>query len=415
MTFESLNLNPKILKALTLAGYKEPTKIQLEAIPKILEGHDIRGSAQTGTGKTAAFLLPALNLLSNPSKGKGPRILILVPTRELAMQIEEQAEKYSKYFNQVKSVCVVGGVPYHAQERKLRKPYDILIATPGRLIDFIKQKKISFPRLEMLVLDEADRMLDMGFVEPVEEIAAKTPDTRQTLLFSATLEGSVRKLSERLLKNPQEIIVHSKKEKHENIEQVLHYTDNLTHKNQLLDHILSQDEIEYAIIFTSTKRHVDELVDELYDKGHVAGALHGDMSQRQRTRTITSLKNGRTRIVVATDVAARGIDVQSITHVINFDLPRNIEDYVHRIGRTGRAGANGTAISFSSHKDSGLVKRIESFTGQPINVKVIEGHEPTGRSKKKGGKRPFSRKRPFRSNNKPSHSNKKRGFQKSRK
>ena len=380
MTFENFDLHPQILKAIRESGYSAPTEIQLKAIPKILEGLDVRGSAQTGTGKTAAFLLPALNCLATPSEnpGKGPRVLILVPTRELAMQIHTQAEKYSKYLNGVKTVCIYGGVPYHKQVPKLSRPYDILIATPGRLIDFMNQRKIAFSRVEMLVLDEADRMLDMGFVEPVEEIAAATPPSRQTLLFSATLQGSVLKLSKRLLNNPVDITIHAKQEKNNNIKQSLHYVDDLHHKNRLLDHILKGEGVDYAIIFTATKRHAGQLVDELYEKGHRAAALHGDMNQRQRTRTITQLRSGKIRILVATDVAARGIDVQSITHVINFDLPQSAEDYVHRIGRTGRAGAKGTALSFAAGRDAEIVKKIEGFTGQPFNIVEIEGLEPRG-------------------------------------
>ncbi len=392
MSFDTLNLQPKILKAVTAAGYSEPTKIQLKAIPEIMKGSDIRASAQTGTGKTAAFLLPALNLLATPSANgsKGPRVLILVPTRELAMQIATQAEKYSKYLERAKTVCVVGGVPYHSQLRNLSRPYDVLIATPGRLIDFINQRKINFDRVEMLILDEADRMLDMGFSEPVEQIVNATPSSRQTLLFSATLQKSIIKLSEKLMDNPVEITVDAERAKHENIEQKLHYADNLSHKNSLLDHILSDKSLEFAIVFTSTKRHADQLVDELADKGHHTAALHGDMNQRQRTRTITQLRNGRINVLVATDVAARGIDVQSITHVINFDLPNNVEDYVHRIGRTGRAGAKGTAISFAAGRDRHLVKEIEKFTGQQINVSEIAGLEP---SPQKYSSRPMQRSR----------------------
>ncbi len=404
MSFDNLSLHPKILKAVAEAGYSEPTKIQLKAIPKIMKGFDIRASAQTGTGKTAAFLWPALNRLVVPSPraGKGPRVLILVPTRELAMQIAVQAEKYSKHLHRVKTVCVFGGVPYHAQTRKLSRPYDILIATPGRLIDFMNQRKIDFPRLEMLVLDEADRMLDMGFVEPVEQIVEATPSSRQTLLFSATLQGSVIKLSERLMNKPMEIVVHAKKQKHENINQRLHYVDNLQHKNRLLNHILSENGVDYALVFTATKRHADQLVGELKDKGHQAAALHGDMNQRQRTRAIMQLRDGKIKILVATDVAARGIDVQLITHVINFDFPNNVEDYVHRIGRTGRAGTNGTALSFVAGRDAPLVKKIEEFTGHQINVVEIAGLEPrpqqrTSRSTRRPRSHPGGAKRRFKS------------------
>lgn len=378
MTFDTLSLHPKILKAVAGAGYLEPTMIQLKAIPKIIKGFDIRASAQTGTGKTAAFLLPALTRLATPSQlpGKGPRIVILVPTRELAMQISSQAEKYSKFLQRVKSVCIVGGVPYNPQIRQLSKPYEILIATPGRLLDYIERGKMNFSRTEMLVLDEADRMLDMGFSEPVEQIVSKLPKERQTLLFSATLRGSVLELSERLMNNPMEIVVHSKKEKHEHIDQKLHYVDHINHKNRLLEHILGQDNVNFAIVFTSTKKHAEQLVGELREKGLSAAALHGDMKQRQRTRTLAGLRSGKIKLLIATDVAARGIDLDSVSHIINFDLPRNVEDYVHRIGRTGRAGAAGTAVSFASGKETFLVKKIEQYTGHPIEVIEIPGFEP---------------------------------------
>lgn len=378
MSFNHLNLHPKILKVVTELGYFEATKIQLQAIPKILEGFDVRASAQTGTGKTAAFLLPALHRLTfSVSKvGKGPRILILVPTRELAMQVTEQTEKYSKYLQCVKAICIVGGVPYPSQIRNLLRPYEILVATPGRLIDHLDQGRINFSRLEMLVLDEADRMLDMGFAESVEQIIAKTPSSRQIALFSATLQGNVIELSQRLLKKPIEIVAHAERERHGNIEQKLHYVDDLNHKNRLLDHILHQSDVDYAIVFTSTKRQADQLVENLRHNEHRAAALHGNMNQRQRTRTIAQFKNGQIKILVATDIAARGINVLRITHVINFDLPRNGKEYVHRIGRTGRVKAIGKALSFGTVRDALLIKKIESFTGQQIEIEEIAGFEP---------------------------------------
>lgn len=382
MKFEDLDLHPGILKALEEAGYTAPTPIQSEAIPMILSGCDLRASAQTGTGKTAAFLIPALNRLSTPSasKGRGARVLILVPTRELAMQVAEEAVKYSKYLPRVKVVCIYGGAPYPVQNRELARPYEILVATPGRLIDHLERGRIDFSRVEMLILDEADRMLDMGFIDPVEQIAAATPKGRQTLMFSATLKGTVMNLSKRLLKEPKEISVSAVHEKHENIEQRLHAVDDMHHKQRILGHLLSDPTINQAIIFTSTKRYADQLVDTLFEQGHRAAALHGDMNQRQRTRTIMQLRQGQIRILVATDVAARGIDVQTISHVINFDLPQSPEDYVHRIGRTGRAGAKGVALSFASPKDMRLVKEIEQFTGQKIAQHVIPGMEPKARS-----------------------------------
>jgi len=381
-------LHEKIQKAIQDLGHTDPTPIQEQAIPKILEGLDLQASAQTGTGKTAAFILPALNRLAanpphagkgtgkGPGREQGPRILILVPTRELAMQVATEAAKYSKHLSQVKTVCIYGGAPYPVQNRELSRPYDILVATPGRLIDHIDRGRVRFHRLEMLILDEADRMLDMGFIEPVEHIASLTPKSRQTLMFSATLKGNVLKLSKRLLNNPIEISVEASQIEQQNIEQRLHTVDNLDHKYRLLDHLLNDDTLTQVIVFTSTKHQADQLADKLQDTGLKAGALHGDMNQRQRTRTIAQLRRGEIRILVATDVAARGIDVRTISHVINFDLPMSAEDYVHRIGRTGRAGATGIALSFAANKDMHIVRRIEQFTGKKMISTVIPGMEP---------------------------------------
>lgn len=390
MPFQDLQLHPDILKAIEDVGYTTPTPIQELAIPKVMSGRDLRASAQTGTGKTAAFILPALNrLLAAPkNQGHGPRILILVPTRELAMQVAAETERYSKYMKRVTTVCIYGGAPYPIQNRQLSRPYEILVATPGRLIDHIDRGRIKFSRLEMLILDEADRMLDMGFIQPVEQIAAATPDDRQTLMFSATLKGPVMKLANSLLTNPDEVAIAAEHTKHENIEQRLHYVDGLQHKHRLLDHLLTELPMEQLVIFTSTKVNADDLLDKLLDQGHQAAALHGDMNQRQRTSTIKKLRQGEIRILIATDVISRGIDVQTISHVINFDMPNNVEDYVHRIGRTGRAGAKGVALSFAAPKDNGLVKRIEQFTGHKLVAHVVAGMEPSARKdrpRKPGG------------------------------
>ncbi len=382
MSFKDLIEQPGILKAIEDLGYTTPTPIQKQAIPLILSGCDLRGSAQTGTGKTAAFILPALCKLAKPSTlhGRGPRVLILVPTRELAIQVAEEASKYCKYLDRVKTVCIYGGAPYPIQNRQLARPYEILVATPGRLMDHMNRGKINFSRVEMFILDEADRMLDMGFIGPVEEIAEAIPDSRQTLMFSATLKGSVMKLSERLLKNPKEITVAHDQTTHDNINQRLHHVDNIEHKYKLLDHILNDKELTQAIVFTRTKHHADQLVDKLIKKGYSAGALHGNMNQRQRTKTIMKLRQGEIRILVATDVAARGIDIPAISHVINFDLPENEEDYVHRIGRTGRAGATGIALSFATPKEMGFVRQIEKFTQQKMTPHTIVGMEPRTQS-----------------------------------
>lgn len=378
MSFEDLKLHPSILKALTDAGYVTPTPIQQQAIPELIGGHDIMASAQTGTGKTAAFMLPALHMLASPSpiNSRGPRVLVLTPTRELALQVSEAAKKYGKYLKRINVVSILGGMPYPLQNKLLSQPVDILVATPGRLIDHIQRGRIDFKRLQMMVLDEADRMLDMGFIEDVETIAAATPAERQTLLFSATLDSAIDKVAVKLLKTPKRIQVASAKTKLDNIEQRLHFADDLSHKNRLLDHVLRDDKMKQAIVFTATKRDADTLADNLFAQGFAAAALHGDMNQRERNRTLTRLRKGGLRVLVATDVAARGIDVADITHVINFDLPKFAEDYVHRIGRTGRAGAAGVAVSFASVKDSLHLSRIERYTGHRIASHVIPGLEP---------------------------------------
>lgn len=378
MSFKELLDRQEILKAIEDLGYNTPTPIQKQAIPVILSGADLRGSAQTGTGKTAAFILPALCKLAKPSTlhGRGPRVLILVPTRELAIQVAEEAAKYSKYLDRVKTVCIYGGAPYPIQNRQLARPYEILVATPGRLMDHMNRGKINFSRIEMFILDEADRMLDMGFIGPVEEIAEAIPESRQTLMFSATLKGSVMKLSERLLKNPKEVSVAQDPATHDNIDQRLHHVDNIEHKYRLLEHVLNDKALSQAIVFTRTKHHADQLVDKLIQKGYKAGALHGNMNQRQRTKTIMRLRQGELRILIATDVAARGIDIPTISHVVNFDLPESEEDYVHRIGRTGRAGATGIALSFATPKEMHFVRQIEKFTHQKMTPHTIPGMEP---------------------------------------
>ena len=377
MSFESLNLDNALLRAIEESGYTTPTAIQAQAIPVVTAGHDLMASAQTGTGKTAAFMLPALNLLATPHelKSRGPRILVLVPTRELAAQVNEAARKYGKFIR-ARTVSIVGGMPYPLQNKLLSQPLDILVATPGRLLDHMERGRIDLSRLQMLVLDEADRMLDMGFLPDVERICEQLTAERQTLLFSATLDGDIARIAKQILKNPKTIQVATQKEKHANIEQRLHYVDDMTHKNKLLEHLLIAPEVNQVIIFTSTKRHCDVLAEDLYAAGHKTAALHGDMTQGARNRTLTKLRQGDVKVLVATDVAARGIDVQGISHVINYDLPKFAEDYVHRIGRTGRAGNTGIAISFASNMDRHILRKIEQFTGNRMEPGVVEGFEP---------------------------------------
>ncbi len=400
MSFKNFNLDSRILKAVEEAGYKVPTPIQESVIPILMNGDDVRASAQTGTGKTAAFLIPSLHrIMTEPAKeGKGPRIVILTPTRELAMQVANEAEKYARHLPKVKVVCIYGGAPFPPQKRDLARPYEILVATPGRLIDHMEEGRISLGRVDVLILDEADRMLDMGFIEPVEQIVADTPATRQTLLFSATLKGSVLNLSKRLMNNPKEVCVIPAEEKYDHIKQEIYHVDHVTHKLDLLKHLLDDSTIRQAIIFTATKRFADELTQELRDAGHQVSALHGDMNQSQRARTLGMLRQGRLRFLVATDVAARGIDVSTITHVFNFDLPRCVEDYTHRIGRTGRAGATGVACSFATPKERMLMKQIETSLKQKLQFQVAVGFEPKSswESGSRGGARaPFGKKKPF--------------------
>lgn len=385
MSFKELNLHPRILTAIEEEGYVTPTPIQQQAIPYIMNGRDVKGSAQTGTGKTAAYVLPTIDrILNHPApQGMGPRALILVPTRELALQVTKEIEKKTKHCKQIKTVCIYGGVPYPVQNKQLSRPYDILVATPGRLIDHLDRGRIRLNRVEVFVLDEADRMLDMGFIDPVNEIAALTPSTRQTLLFSATLKGEVVNLARSLLKDPVDVSIDPEVVSHENIDQRLHYVDNLSHKHQILNHLLQDETIDLAIIFISTKAFADELEQQLFEEGHHVGTLHGDMNQRQRDRTVAKMRKGDIRFLIATDVASRGLDIQSISHVINFDLPRNVEDYVHRIGRTGRAGAKGVSISFAAPADVQLVGRIERFLGKKITPHVIPGMEPKAMPAKK--------------------------------
>jgi superfamily II DNA/RNA helicase len=380
VSFENLALHPSILHALQEAGYTEPTPIQAQAIPEVIAGHDLMASAQTGTGKTAAFTLPALNLLvtPHPSRSRGPRILVLVPTRELAQQVNDAARKYGKFLR-ARTVSIVGGMPYPVQNKLLSQPLDILVATPGRFIDHMERGRIDLSRLQMLVLDEADRMLDMGFMPDIERITAALPAERQTLMFSATFDGEIARIAKQLLRNPKTIEIASQQAKHENIEQRLHFVDDMTHKNKLLEHLLIMPEVNQAIVFTSTKRHADVLAEDLHAAGHKVAALHGDMTQGARNRTLTKLRHGDISVLVATDVAARGIDVSGISHVINYDLPKFAEDYVHRIGRTGRAGKKGTAVSFASHTERFLLRKIEQFTGHRMEASVIAGLEPQKR------------------------------------
>ena len=391
--FEALGLDARLITALDNLGIKTPTPVQAEAIPLLLNNRDLMASAQTGTGKTAAFLLPALSrLLEAPvGRSRGPRILVLAPTRELVQQVAKAAEQFSTKIPRVNVVSIIGGTSFRIQNQMLTRPIEVMVATPGRLIDQMKSGRIDFSRLEMLILDEAARMLDMGFSEDVLEISSQLPRNRQTAFFTATMTRRVLDFADELLRNPETIEIAAQTARHENIDQQAIYVDDLDHKRRIVRHLLAQDNVTQAIVFVATKRDCDTLADELNVDGLRADPLHGDMQQRDRSRTLTRLRNGQTEVLVATDVAARGIDVAGISHVINFDLPRFAEDYVHRVGRTGRAGQTGIAVSLVGRNDLFPLKKIERFSGQKLNVTEVAGMEarfkPQDRREGSGGGR----------------------------
>jgi superfamily II DNA/RNA helicase len=377
LTFAALKLHDALLAALNEAGYTEPTPVQAQAIPIALEGKDLMASAQTGTGKTAAFILPALHRITKTpgGPGKGPRILVLTPTRELARQVESAARVYGARLR-IRTASILGGMNYQQQARQLQRPVDVMVATPGRLLDLMNRGTITLDRVEVLVLDEADRMLDLGFIDDVELIAEQAPAERQTLLFSATLENRIATLAARVMNNPERLQISSQTAKHENIEQSLYFCDDMAHKKAILLKLLADPSVNQSVVFTATRRDSEELSIELANFGIQSAALHGDMKQPARNRTLRALKDGGVRCLVATDVAARGIDVVGITHVFNFDLPMVLEDYVHRIGRTGRAGRSGTAISLVNRRDRGKLQRLAAYTGNAIPEMTIPGMEP---------------------------------------
>ncbi len=384
MNFAELGLKSPLLEAITAAGYTEPTAVQLEAIPAALAGSDLLVSSHTGSGKTAAFMLPALQRLGTQpgARGKGPRVLVLTPTRELALQINRAALDYGKGVRNLRTAALVGGSSYAHQLRSLERPVDIAVATPGRLIDHLERGRIDLSRVEILVLDEADRMLDMGFLEDVENIVGRTPETRQTMMFSATLDGVVGNLARRLTRDARRIEVVTSEQQHANVEQIVLYADDLSHKNKLLDALLRNPDMQQCVVFAATKMAADQIAVQLEESGFRAASLHGDMHQGQRNRTLQGMREGRTQVLVATDVAARGIDVAGISHVINFDSPRQAEDYVHRIGRTGRAGRTGTAVTLMNHHERHRTRDIERYTGQPLRIETIAGLEPRRRPTK---------------------------------
>jgi len=379
-SFRDFELAEPLLRGLAAIGFSQPTAIQAQALPVALQGRDIMACAQTGTGKTAAFALPALQRLLIPARvpGRGPRVLVLAPTRELATQVESVVQELAK-FARLKIGLVVGGVSYEPQERLLRGSVDVLVATPGRLIDHLERKLVDFSRLELLVLDEADRMLDMGFIEPVKRIAAALPRARQTLLFSATFEGPVHSIARQLLRDPVTLQLATVKQRHAGIIHRVHPVSGPEHKQALLKLLLSDPSLTQALIFTATKRGAGKLAQRLTLAGHPAAALHGNMRQSARNRTVHLLREGKVKLLVATDVAARGIDVDGISHVINYELPMVAEDYIHRTGRTGRNGATGTAISLIGPDDRTRLANIERLIGRRIEQKIVAVSIPPAR------------------------------------
>ncbi|MDD2487670.1 MAG: DEAD/DEAH box helicase [Candidatus Gracilibacteria bacterium] len=373
MTFNTLGLIDPILKALKTEGYENPTPIQEQSIPLILARKDLIGCAQTGTGKTAAFAIPTLQILSASQDLSKPRIiktLILTPTRELAIQIEESFTAYGRYMS-LKHAVIFGGVSQGSQVDKLKKGIDILVATPGRLLDLMNQGHVNLRHLEIFILDEADRMLNMGFINDVKKVIAKIPVKRQSLFFSATMPTEIRKLADSILTNPVKVEVTPVSSTADTITQSVYFVGK-SDKKHLLAHLLQDKSIESALVFTKTKHGADRVVKELAVKGIIAEAIHGNKSQNARQRALTNFKTGKTRVLIATDIAARGIDIDDLTHVFNYDLPNETETYVHRIGRTGRAGASGMAISFCDEEEKFYLRDIQKLISKKIPV--VEKH-----------------------------------------
>ncbi len=377
MSFDSLGLSAELCRAVAEKGYSNATPIQSEAIPYILEGRDILAGAQTGTGKTAAFTLPILQRLSEDPRGlrrKQARVLVVVPTRELAAQVMENVEAYSKHLR-IRAAVVFGGVSIHPQIKKLRDGVDILIATPGRLLDHVSQRTLDLSATEVLVLDEADRMLDMGFIRDIRKIIALLPEDRQNLMFSATFAGEIKELAESLLDDPARVQV-TKEVTADKIRQAIQLVDRSI-KRELLSYLIGHNNWRQVLVFTRTKHGANRLSKQLIKDGIRAAAIHGDKSQGARTRALADFKDGKIAVLVATDIAARGLDIDQLPHVVNFELPHVPEDYVHRIGRTGRAGREGEALSLVCEEEFKQLRDIEKLIGIQIPRKETEGFEPS--------------------------------------
>lgn len=409
MSFESLGLLAELNRAVSEKGYSSPTPIQKQAIPVILEGRDLMGGAQTGTGKTAGFTLPLLQRLIEtdvPHKGRRPlRALVLTPTRELAAQVAESVRDYGRYLP-LRSTVVFGGVSINPQKMKLIKGVDVLIATPGRLLDHVNQRSVDLSKVDILVLDEADRMLDMGFIHDIKKVLALVPKNKQTLLFSATFSDEIKKLASGLLKNPALIEVTRQNSSTDTVTQVVHSVDK-DRKRELLSFLIGSNNWQQVLVFNRTKHGANRLAEQLNKDGIAATAIHGNKSQGARTRALADFKSGNVRVLVATDIAARGIDINQLPHVVNFELPNVAEDYVHRIGRTGRAGHEGEAMSLVCVDELKLLKDIEKLIKMEIPNVPIDGYKPDPSIKpepinKGRGQQQQQRNRPERSSNKAS-------------
>jgi len=376
MSFTTLGLSEALVKAVAEQGYDTPTPIQAKAIPAVLEGRDVMAAAQTGTGKTAGFTLPLLHRLSKgqPAKANQVRALVLTPTRELAAQVAESVEVYGKHLN-LRSTVVFGGVNINPQMMRLRKGVDVLIATPGRLLDLYQQNAMSFPRLEVLILDEADRMLDMGFIHDIRKILKALPSKRQNLMFSATFSEDIRDLAKTIVNNPVEISVTPRNSTAVTVTQWIHPVDK-NQKRHLLVELIHKHSWEQVLVFSRTKRGANRLAEFLEKSDIQAAAIHGNKSQGARTRALADFKSGKLRVLVATDIAARGLDIEQLPQVVNFDLPEVAQDYVHRIGRTGRAGATGQAVSLVSADEVEQLQDIERLIQRLLPRERVAGYEP---------------------------------------
>ncbi|NII09596.1 DEAD/DEAH box helicase [Oleiagrimonas sp. C23AA] len=374
MSFSDLGLAPELLRALTEQGYESPTPVQAQAIPFVLEGRDLLASAQTGTGKTAAFTLPLLHRLIGGEAKRTPRALVLVPTRELAAQVAESVRTYARHVR-MRTAVIFGGVGMGPQTDALRRGVDIVVATPGRLLDHIGQRHIDLSGIQTLILDEADRMLDMGFIRDIRKVIAALPKQRQNLLFSATFSGDILKLAEGLLSDPARVEVAPRNTTAERVSQSVYNVDK-SNKTALITHLVGTGNWRQVLVFTRTKHGANRLALQLERNGLTAAAIHGNKSQNARTRALADFKAGKVRVLVATDIAARGLDIDQLPHVINHELPNVPEDYVHRIGRTGRAGAEGEAISLVAPDERKLLRDIERLLKRKLDAGVVEGFEP---------------------------------------